>query len=364
MVDETHSGSDSEAAPGRDKTDPAPPESSDSDSRANQGRSNLGRGLAALFGDESENLGDFSPAPVVAEATPAAAANAGPKTLPIEQLHPGAQQPRTHFDDEAVAALAASITENGILQPILVRPHPSQEGDFEIIAGERRWRAAQSARLHEVPVVIRELSDDKCLEIAIVENVQRQDLTPLEEAEGYRRLIDEFKHTQAEVAQVVGKSRSHVANTLRLLGLPAPVRELIEAGELSAGHGRALLSAPDPAAAAKQIVALALNVRGAEDYCQKLRNPAADSQKPASSGLKVSDSAGASTRTIGAAPGGKDADTRALERDLEALLGLKVSVDFHGKEGSESGTLTIRYETLEQLDDVLRRLNQAPAARD
>jgi ParB family chromosome partitioning protein len=228
-------------------------------------------------------------------------------------------------------ALADSIRTNGILQPILVRRHPQTPNSFEIVAGERRWRAAQIARLHEVPVIIREIADGEALELALVENVQRQDLSPLEEAEGYRRLIEEFKNTQEDLARRVGKSRSHVANTLRLLGLPEPVKALLEQGRLTAGHARALLSGADPAALAEQVVARGLNVRQTERLVQQ----------------RQSDPSAKTTRE-------KDADTVALERDLSALLGLRVTISIQGR----GGALTIHYRTLEQLDDVLKRLTQ------
>src|SRR3546814_664800 len=191
-------------------------------------RTNLGRGLAALFGGENE---DYASLDKVRSS----------KTVPIEHLRPGRFQPRHHFDEAAVDALAESIKAQGILQPILVRRHPDRPNEFEIVAGERRWRAAQRAKLHEVPVVIRDLSDAQSLELAIVENVQRQDLTPLEEAEGYRRLIDDFQHTQEDLARTLGKSRSHIANTLRLLALPEGVKLLLGEGKLTAGHARTLI---------------------------------------------------------------------------------------------------------------------------
>ncbi len=294
-------------------------------------KTNLGRGLAALFGEETE---DYVSLDKVRNA----------KSVPIEHIHPNKSQPRQVFEPGAMEALATSIAASGILQPVLVRRHPDQPSEFQIVAGERRWRAAQMAKLHEIPVVIRELSDAQTLEFALVENVQRQDLSPIEEAEGYSRLIEEFQHTQEVLAKVIGKSRSHIANTLRLLQLPAPVRALLVEDELSAGHARALLGAEDPAALAKQVVARGLNVRQTERLVQDARDLPAGDARPAKSP---------------AAPApGKDPDTLALERDLTALLGLKVSIKFEGK----SGSLTIHYQTLEQLDDVLRRLNQAPGA--
>jgi ParB family chromosome partitioning protein len=285
-------------------------------------RRNLGRGLSALFGEESA---DYAALDRVRQV----------KTVPIEVVRAGRFQPRRHFDEEALQALAESIREKGVLQPILVRRHPEDATAYEIVAGERRWRAAQLAQLHEIPVVIRELDDREALEVALVENVQRQDLSPLEEAEGYRRLMEEFQHTQDILAKSVGKSRSHVANTMRLLALPDPVKQHLEAGRLSAGHARALLNAAEPVALADDIVRRGLNVRQAERLAQ--------AAKPAK---------GSAT----AAPA-KDPDTAALERDLGNLLGLKVTVTFAGR----GGALTIHYRTLEQLDDVLRRLNHTPS---
>ncbi len=278
---------------------------------------NLGRGLSALLGAEPEGL-----------ASDRARLS---RMVPVEFIHPSALQPRQRFDDEPLQALAQSIRENGMLQPILVRRHPRTPNAFEIVAGERRWRAAQIARLHDVPVVVRELSDRESLELALVENVQRQDLSPLEEAEGYRRLTEDFQYNQEDMARRVGKSRSHIANMMRLLNLPDEAKRLLDRGELTAGHARALLGAPDPLALAKQVVARGLNVRQTERLAQ-------------------------GGRRRGRPPGSvtqRDPDTARLERDLSALLGLKVTVSFHG----QGGALTIHYRNLEQLDDILHRLN-------
>ena len=253
-----------------------------------------------------------------------------PRTVPIEFLRPSPAQPRRRFDAGEIEALAESIRANGILQPLLVRQDSENPGAYEIIAGERRWRAAQAAKLHEVPVVVRDLSDREALEAGLVENVQREDLTPIEEAGGYRRLIDEFGHSQEELASIIGKSRSHVANTLRLLGLPGAVKEMVEDGRLSAGHGRALLAGKNPENLAEWVVSKGLNVRQTEALVRRPESSAAPRRTPA-------------------AP---DANTRAIERDLGDLLGLDVKIQ-HAAPG---GTLTIRYRTLTQLDDVLRRL--------
>lgn len=290
-------------------------------------RTNLGRGLAALFGEDNE---DYASLDKVRST----------KAVPIEHLHPGRFQPRHHFDEAAVNALAESIKAQGILQPILVRRLPDRPNEFEIVAGERRWRAAQIAKLHEVPILIRDLSDAESLELAIVENVQRQDLTPLEEAEGYKRLIDEFQHTQEDLARTLGKSRSHIANTLRLLGLPEGVKLLLGEGKLTAGHARALIGCDMAEDLAQKIISRGLNVRQAEKLVQNAKSAPAP----------------AKAKKDAEADKGKDTDTLALERDLTALLGLKVSINFQGNGGS----LTIHYKTLEQLDDVLHRLNQMP----
>ena len=294
-----------------------------------QHRTNLGRGLAALFGEEGEDYATLDKL----RAT---------KDVPIEQLHPNPWQPRRSFDEAAAQELAESVKANGVLQPILVRRHPQRSGEFEIVAGERRWRAAQLARLHEVPVVIRDLSDGQSLEMALVENVQRQDLEALEEAEAYQRLIEEFSHSQEEVARAVGKSRSHVANTLRLLTLPDSVKAMLADHRISAGHARAVLGAADPEAVARKVVAQGLNVRQTERLAKAQRTPeSAGERAPAS---KTGERGHGRT---------KDPDTKTLERDLSARLGLKVSIDFHGR----GGCLSIHYETLEQLDDLLRRLD-------
>ncbi len=287
---------------------------------SSQKRKTLGRGLNALLGDESEPKG-----------TGTGAGQFGAQAVPIEFLHPGKYQPRHAMDKDAIAELAASIEKKGVLQPLLVRRHPGRPEEYEIIAGERRWRASQLAQLHEVPVIIKELSDVEALEIGLIENLQRLDLSPIEEAQGYQRLLDEFKHTQEALSGAVGKSRSHVANTLRLLNLPQDVKDMVESGALSAGHARALLSSDDIATLAKKVVKDGLNVRQTERLVRqpsKVRNPAGV-------GLK------------------KDADTLALERDMTAMLGLNVNISSGGKGGS----LTVHYKTLDQLDEILHRLS-------
>jgi ParB family chromosome partitioning protein len=286
------------------------------------GKRNLGRGLSAL-------LGGAPPEPRDDDAR-------SPRSLPIEALHPGRFQPRRQFPEETLEALAQSIRENGILQPLVVRRHPDKPGAWEIVAGERRWRAAQRVRLHEVPVVVRELADRAALEIALVENVQRQDLGALEEAEGYRRLIDEFGHSQEALARQIGKSRSHVANTLRLLKLPASIKQYIDAGKLTAGHARALIGMPEAKAEAmaRDIVERGLNVRDVETLSQQ-------------------HGAGAAAKKSGQ-PAAKNVNTIALEKRLSDALGLKVTIDHRG----DAGVVHIKYRGLDQLDDVVDRLER------
>jgi len=253
------------------------------------------------------------------------------KTVPTEHLQPSRFQPRRRFDEEALQSLVDSIREKGVLEPILVRRHPEQANAFEIIAGERRWRAAQTAGLHELPVVIKEIDDKDVLEIALVENIQREDLTALEEAEAYQRLIDQFGHTQDALAKTIGKSRSHIANTLRLLSLPEPVKDRLQDGSLTAGHARSLLGTDDPAALAEDVVRKGLTVRQTE----KLARGGSKAGRPPK--------------------GPKDPNTVALERDLGNLLGLRVEIESKG----EMGTLKLFYSKLEQLDDVLHRLTRS-----
>lgn len=291
-------------------------------------RASLGRGLSALFGEATE---DYSALDKVRQS----------KQVPIEFVHPGKYQPRRKFDEEAIQGLVESVRDKGILQPLLVRRDPDTTNSYELIAGERRWRAAQIAGLHEVPVVIRDLSDREALEIALVENIQRQDLTPLEEAEGYRRLMEEFEHTQEDLARAVGKSRSHVANLMRLLALPDPVKTMVQDGALTAGHARALLTSVDPLSVAREVVKRGLNVRQTEELMR------GDQPK----GRKATVGSGG-VNGSGAAPTLKDANLLHLEEEISARIGLKVAIDPQG----QRGTITIHYQTLDQLDDVLHRL--------
>ena len=281
----------------------------------------LGRGLSALMADvaESEN------------ANPEAMAS-GALSIPIEQIEPNPDQPRKSFDDSELDNLAASIREKGIVQPLVVR----KLGDtFQIVAGERRWRAAQRAQLHELPVIVRDFSDVEVLEIAIIENVQRVDLNPIEEAIGYRQLLERFGHTQEQLATALGKSRSYIANLLRLLTLPQDVIKLVEDGSLSAGHARALITSENPSELAQKIVNQGLSVRAAEGL-----NKGNKGLRDTSAKQKGDE---------------KDADTRALEQDLMGALGMKVSLSH--KPGAENGQITLHYKSLEQLDDICRRLS-------
>ncbi|MEY4091777.1 MAG: hypothetical protein RLZZ496_959 [Pseudomonadota bacterium] len=286
-----------------------------------QNRSRLGRGLAALIGEVNE--------------TPASSAPdraRGARKIPTEFLRASPRNPRRHFSDEELEDLANSIREKGIIQPILVRPIQGVDGVYEIIAGERRWRAAQRASLHEVPIVIIEAADREAFEIALIENVQRADLNPLEEALGYEKLAADYGYSQNDLARVIGKSRSHIANTMRLAKLPESVRDLLASGALSAGHARALLAVKEPENVARRIIEQGLTVRDVERIAQE-----------DTSGTK---------KTSPSKKTEKDPDTRALEKALEDVLGLGVSI-MHGARGGE---LRIKYRTLEQLDDICLRL--------
>jgi ParB family transcriptional regulator, chromosome partitioning protein len=278
----------------------------------------LGRGLAALIGDD-----------VVEAASPEDFR--GLRHLPIELLHPNPNNPRKTFHEEELEDLSRSIREKGLLQPLVVRQR--DDGEYEIVAGERRWRASQRAGLHELPVLIRELSDGETLEIALIENIQRADLNPLEEARAYGQLLEQFSYTQQQLADSVGKSRSHIANTIRLLNLPDSVRAYIEEGKLTAGHARTLVATDSPADLANKIISLGLSVREAENLARKV-----------------------STATPSRPKKDKDADTRALEKQLSDTTGLRVEIKSQGREG---GTLLIKYKTLEQLDSVTQRLAKA-----
>jgi len=297
----------------------------------------LGRGLSALFEDDE----DFAPSAAIAESAEQGASNR--TMLGVEQLHPGDSQPRRIFDDEALAQLAESIGTHGLLQPLLVRADKLSPDKYEIIAGERRWRAAQKAQLHEVPVIILDIGDEEALEIALVENLQREDLSPVEEARGYQRLMDEYDHSQAKLGELLGKSRSHIANMVRLLGLPPSVLDHLEHGELSIGHARALLPAKNPEEAAKHVIREGLSVRGTEKFI------ASDLGRP-----EKTKSSGPSTKK----PVYKDADILALEHDLSSILGMKLLIT--PSNYNDSGTVKIEYKTLDQFDEICHRLTQFP----
>jgi ParB family chromosome partitioning protein len=296
----------------------------------------LGRGLSALLGE-----GEALDAARDLEAAEMGSERRGPgvRTIPIEMIEPNPDQPRKTFNEAELAELAESIAQKGLLQPLLVRPMEGPTERYQIVAGERRWRAAQRARLHDAPCVVRELTDRETLEIAIVENVQRSDLNAVEEARALRHLVETFGHTQEDVARAVGKSRAHVANTLRLLALPEIVLDRLAAGDISAGHARAVATAPDPAALVEEVIAKGLSVRATEALARR--------------------TAGRSERKGAASPPRaqpeSDADTRALEADLAARLGLEVAIAHSG----ERGEVRVRYATLEQLDEICRRLSQS-----
>ena len=286
-------------------------------------RRGLGRGLSALMAD--------------VETTPANEPQVSRKaeqTIDIARIAPNPDQPRRMFTEDALEELASSIREKGIIQPLILRVNPRDADGFEIVAGERRWRAAQRAQLHEVPAIVRELNDTEVLELAIIENIQRADLNAVEEAAGYRQLMDRFGHTQEKLAEAMGKSRSHIANLLRLLNLPDTVLEMVRLGDLSAGHARALITAEDPEKLAREIVKKGLSVRQTEVLA---KGPKAPRDTPSN------------VTPI------KDADTRHLERDLTAALGMKVTIDHPA--GKENGSITISYKDLTQLDEVCRRLS-------
>jgi ParB family chromosome partitioning protein len=288
-----------------------------------ESRRGLGRGLSALLDEAGEGQGQ------------APAAGEGTRDIPIELVHRNPDQPRRHFPEEEIAELEASIRDKGVLQPILVRPSPKTQGEFEIVAGERRWRAAQQAGLKAIPALIRLLDDDKAFEIAIVENVQREDLNAMEEAQAYASLMRRMAYTQDKAAAAVGKSRSHVANTLRLLQLPETVQDHVLFGRLTAGHARAIMSAAYPEVLAQTIVEKGLSVRDAE-------------------ALAKGKSGGAPKKASGPRRAPKDTDTAALEADIEDALGMGVDIVDRGG----AGEIRIKYATLEQLDELCRRLTR------
>jgi len=293
-------------------------------------RTGLGRGLSALMAD-IETQGE----PVANDGTAEApTAPRGVRVLPIDRIVPNPDQPRRSFAEDALNELADSIREKGVIQPLIVRPDPGDGSRFQIVAGERRWRAAQRVRLHQLPVIVRDFDDTEVLEVAIIENIQRADLNALEEALGYRQLIDRFGHTQEQLATALGKSRSHIANLMRLLGLPDEIQEMLREGQLSVGHARALLTADDPITLARLAVARGLSVREVEKRA-KAKPPGERKKRPAPKDAK-------------------DADTVALEGDLSATVGMPVSIEHDSASGA--GSVTIRYADLEGLDDLIRLL--------
>lgn len=283
-------------------------------------RKPLGRGLSSLLGDTREDNLDLD----------------ARSEIPIERINPNSAQPRQNFREADLQELAESIRAHGVIQPVILRPDPDTEGSYQIVAGERRWRAAQLAGIHAIPAIVRQLDDRQLLELAIIENIQRVDLDAVEEARGYTQLIESFSYTQEQLARAIGKSRSHVANTMRLLALPEPVLDMLRAGSLTAGHARALVTAPDPVKLAEQAVARGLTVRQVEELARKVPTEG-------------------STRTPRRSSG-KDADTRALEGDLSAAIGMRVSISVASREGA--GEVHIRYRDLDELDQLCRKLGE------
>lgn len=279
----------------------------------------LGRGLSALMADIDVSTSDKSTS----------------LTLPIEQVTANPDQPRRQFKPDELQELADSIRSRGVLQPLIVRPHPGDDGLYQIVAGERRWRAAQMAQLHELPVLIRDLSDAEVLEVAIIENIQRADLNAIEEATSFRQLMSRFGHTQEKLAESLNKSRSHIANLLRLLNLPDPVQEFVKNGQISAGHARALVTAENPEQLARKVIEKGLSVRETEELVRKQGDESAKKAKPTNRKSE------------------KDADTRALEADLSANLRMSVSIKHAGMDG---GQVTITYKALDQLDELCQLL--------
>jgi ParB family chromosome partitioning protein len=288
----------------------------------------LGRGLSALMAD------------VEPEKTATSSGAVRPDmVVPIEKVFPNPDQPRRTFTPDHLDDLANSIRAKGIIQPLIVRPRSSGPGEYEIVAGERRWRAAQMAQLHSIPILVRQFTDTEVLEVAIIENIQRADLNPVEEAAGYRQLMEKFGHTQEKLAEALGKSRSHIANLMRLLQLPEDVQAQLETGALTAGHARALITTDNPSELAKKVVAQGLSVRATEALAKKkVDGP----KKKGASGSKTAE---------------KDADVRALEGDLSAAMGLPVQISHSA--GTESGTVTLKFSNFEQLDEICRVLSQA-----
>lgn len=303
--------------------------------------SGLGRGLNALFDDEE---GDSLISEIEEKIQSEPADIRTRFTVGIEQLYPSRFQPRRIFSDESINELASSIEQYGVLQPLLVREDPENDGQYEIIAGERRWRAAQRAQQHDVPVIILELDELEAFKIALIENLQREDLDPIDEALGYQRLLEEYGQTQESLAKAVGKSRPHITNMVRLLNLPSVVQAHLSAGDLTMGHARALITAEDPESLAKQVIKRGLSVRQTEKFASEQKNGSKTS-RPSKSPSK---------------PIEKDADTIALENDMSNALGMNVSID---SADGKSGTLSIEFKSLDQLDELLHRLAHFPGTR-
>lgn len=292
-------------------------------------RKALGRGLSALLGENQAIAQTVSTAPGTQTEL------AGPR-VPIDLIHANPEQPRQAFRDSDLRDLAASIQTHGVIQPVLLRPHPEKPGEYQIVAGERRWRAAQLANVHDLPAIVRDLDEKDLLELAIIENIQRVDLDPIEEAQAYTQLIDAFGYTQEELSNVIGKSRSHLANTLRLLSLPEQIQAMVRAGKLSAGHGRALIGAADPIKLAEETVNKGLTVRQVEELARKVPKSTA--------------------RKANAQVPEKDADTRMLEGDLSAAIGMRVRIQHTTADGG--GEVAIRYKSLDDLDRLCRKLSE------
>lgn len=293
--------------------------------KSNRPNRGLGRGLSALMSDVAPTE----------DEQPTAGSAKNSIAVPIEQVYPNPDQPRKRFDDEALEELAQSIRHNGVIQPLIVRHRDAGDtGRYQIVAGERRWRASQKAGLHEIPVLVREFTDQEVLEVAIVENIQRADLNAIDEGLGYKQLIDTYGHTQEQLSEFLGKSRSHIANQMRLLNLPEEVKTMVSDGKLSAGHARAVLTADDPIGLARQIVSKGLSVRDAEKKAKSTKS---------------------STRKSGGTGGQKDADTVALESELSAQLKMAVRIDHSA--GADGGRVSIAYKSLDQLDDLVRLLS-------
>ncbi len=309
----------------------------------------LGLGLNALFDEEEAASIPAEVVAVVEEKVQSEPADSRKRnTVGVEQLHPSRFQPRNIFSDESLNELAESIKQYGVLQPLLVREDPQNAGEYEIIGGERRWRAAQKAQLHEVPVIVLDLEDLEAFKIALIENLQREDLDPIDEAMGYQKLLEEYNQTQEDLAKAVGKSRPHITNMVRLLSLPDDVRGHISAGDLTMGHARALITSSEPSVLAKQVISKGLSVRQTEKFAMQKKGEKSKSRPRAGS---------SSAPVVNT---DKDPDTIALENDISNALGMKVSID---SADGKSGDLSVEFKSLDQLDELLHRLAHFPGSR-